>query len=261
MGPVLRRRLLTAIAAIGLLASAAQPAYAMHIAEGFLPPLWCLVWFIISAPFVVFGLRSVRRQVQGSPQSKLTLGMSGAFAFVLSALKIPSVTGSCSHPTGVALGAILYGPLSMSVLGTIVLLFQAILLAHGGLTTLGANVFSMAIVGPLVSYGLYRTFRRWNLSWSIFLAASLGDLATYVVTSFQLAAAFPAPIGGVLESAIKFMAIFGVTQVPLAVSEGILTVIVFNLLRQYDRDVLAERGILPGPLEVGPRATSVAVPS
>lgn len=238
------RRFLTVVAAVGLAFSAARPAYAMHIAEGFLPPLWCLFWFAVAAPFVALGMRSISRQVKGSPQSKLTLGMSGAFTFVLSALKIPSVTGSCSHPTGVALGAILFGPLSMAVLGTIVLLFQAILLAHGGLTTLGANVTSMAIVGPFVSYGLYRAFRGWNLSWAIFLAATLGDLATYVTTSFQLALAFPAPVGGVLESAVKFMGIFAITQVPLAISEGILTVIVFNLLGQYNREVLVEQGIL-----------------
>ncbi len=29
-------------------------------------------------------------------------------------------------------------------------------LAHGGLTTLGANTFSMAIAGPFVSYGVYK---------------------------------------------------------------------------------------------------------
>ncbi len=56
--------------------------------------------------------------------------------FVLSALKLPSVTGSCSHPTGVGLAAILFGPTAASVLGLIVLLFQALLLAHGGLTTI-----------------------------------------------------------------------------------------------------------------------------
>ena len=54
----------------------------------------------------------------------------------VSSLKIPSVTGSCSHPTGTGLGAILFGPSIMSLLGIIVLLFQALLLAHGGLTTL-----------------------------------------------------------------------------------------------------------------------------
>ena len=44
----------------------------------------------------------------------------------------------------------------MSLLGIIVLLFQALLLAHGGLTTLGANTFSMAIAGPFVSFGIYK---------------------------------------------------------------------------------------------------------
>ena len=82
----------------------------------------------------------------------MLIAMVDAFAFVLSALKIPSVTGSCSHPTGVGLVAILFGPLVMSVLGLIVLIFQALLLAHGGITTLGANTFSMAVVDPRVSY-------------------------------------------------------------------------------------------------------------
>ena len=81
--------------------------------------------------------------------------MSGAFIFVISSLKIPSVTGSCSHMTGTGLGAILFGPSAVSILGLIVLLFQALLLGHGGLTTIGANTFSMAIAGPFVSWGIY----------------------------------------------------------------------------------------------------------
>lgn len=128
----------------------------------------------------------------------------------------------------------------------IVLLFQTILLAHGGLTTLGANVFSMAVVGPLVAYGLFRGLRGAGVSfaWTVFIAALLSDLATYFTTSVQMALAFPAPEGGVLESFVKFVSIFAVTQVPLAIAEGILTVIVFNLLEQYNREVLEEQGVL-----------------
>jgi cobalt/nickel transport system permease protein len=245
------RRLLTALAGAGLVVGLAQPAYAMHIAEGFLPPMWAGIWFVASLPFFVLGLRSIQRQVQKSPQSKLALGMAGAYSFVLSSLKIPSVTGSCSHPTGVALGAILFGPTAMTVLGTIVLIFQAILLAHGGLTTLGANVFSMAVVGPYVAYYLWRALRGLGLAWSVFLAATVSDLVTYLVTAVQLALAFPAPEGGVVESFVKFTSIFAVTQIPLAISEGILTVIVFNLLAQYSRDVLVEQGVLPAVAPAG----------
>jgi cobalt/nickel transport system permease protein len=243
---VLRHRLWLVPLAAAFMALTAGPAYAMHIAEGFLPPLWCIVWFVASAPFVVWGLRSISRQVQASPQSKLTLGMSGAFSFVLSALKIPSVTGSCSHPTGTAMGAILFGPTAMTVLGTIVLLFQAIILAHGGLTTLGANVFSMAVVGPLVGFSVYKGLRGAGLSWAVFGAAALSDLATYAVTSVQMALAFPGEAGGYVESFVKFISIFAITQIPLAISEGILTVVVFNLLQQYNREVLEEQGVVRG---------------
>src|SRR5690349_22052062 len=131
----------------------------MHIMEGLLPAGHCVAWPAVSAPFVVHGGIRLRRVMREHPQMRLTLAASGAFCFVLSALKMPSVTGSCSHPTGTGLGAVLFGPGVMSVLGTIVLLFQALLLAHGGLTTMGANIFSMAIVGPWVSYGLYKLFR------------------------------------------------------------------------------------------------------
>ena len=58
--------------------------------------------------------------------------------------------------TGTGLGAILFGPLAVSILGIIVLIFQAVLLAHGGLTTLGANTFSMAVAGPFLSFAVYK---------------------------------------------------------------------------------------------------------
>jgi len=179
-------------------------------------------------------LWTIRKRLAENPSYKVVFGFVTAFVFVLSALKLPSVTGSSSHPTGVGLGAILFGPLPMAVSGCIVLLFQALLLAHGGLTTLGANSFSMGVVGPLVSYGLYRLILACRVSRTaaVFVAASLGDLATYVVTSFQLAWAFPAPQGGVLTSFSRFMGVFAITQVPLALAEGALTVMVLRLLEE-----------------------------
>lgn len=215
-----------------------MPTNAMHIMEGFLEPVWCITWGVLALPFVVFGLFSIKKSVEGSSRKMLILAMCGAFAFVLSALKLPSVTGSSSHPTGVGLGAILFGPLPMAVIGTIVLLFQALLLAHGGLTTLGANIFSMAIVGPFVSFGIYLLFKKIKLNKSVcvFAAAFIGNMATYIVTSLQLGVAFPDPAGGIMASVLKFMGIFALTQIPVAVSEGLLTVVVFSLMEKYAKN-------------------------
>lgn len=228
--------------ALGLMCSLGTQA--MHIAEGFLPLGYCVAWGAICVPFVAAGLFSIRKTISGHRKTILILAMAGAYAFVLSALKIPSVTGSSSHPTGTGLAAILFGPTAVSVIGLIVLLFQAILLAHGGLTTLGANTFSMAIAGPFLAYGVYVLCKKLkvNRSVSVFLAACLGDLFTYCVTSVQLGLAHPAQVGGVAASVAKFMGIFAVTQVPLAIIEGILTVIVVMGLETYAKPELAELG-------------------
>lgn len=210
-------------------------ASAMHIMEGFLPPVWAIAWGVLCIPFVVKGFFSIKKKVSSNSKMLLLLAMCGAFAFVLSALKLPSVTGSCSHPTGVGLGAILFGPSAMSIISIIVLLFQAILLAHGGLTTLGANTFSMGIAGPFASYGIFVLLKKLKVSSTIavFCAAFIGDLFTYIVTSIQLAAAFPDSGGGIMLSAAKFLGIFAFTQLPLAISEGILTVIVYGGIKKY----------------------------
>lgn len=214
----------------------------MHIMEGFLPVEHAAGWTAAALPFVALGVRAVRQRLQAHPELRMLLGVAAAFSLILSALKLPSVTGSSSHATGVGLGALLFGPLAMVPVGLVVLLFQALLLAHGGITTLGANLFSMAIVGPFVAYGIFRSGRAVGLplSAAVFLAACLGDLSTYLTTALQLAWAFPDPLGGIGGSFAKFAGIFAITQIPLAVSEGLLTVLVVNALSRFNTEELRQ---------------------
>lgn len=234
--------ILTLTLALAFVFGATENIYAMHIMEGYLPLKYSVIWSLVCIPFLAAGIFSIKKIVEQNRKTLLILVMVGAYAFVLSALKIPSVTGSSSHPTGTGLGAILFGPSAICVIGIIVLLFQAILLAHGGLTTLGANTFSMSIAGPFAAYGVYLICRKINLPRSacIFLAASIGDLFTYIVTAFQLALAHPSETGGFRESLAEFLGIFAFTQIPLAVIEGLLTVVVVKGLEAYAKPELAE---------------------
>ena len=194
----------------------------MHIAEGFLPVAHCVAWYAASAPFVIHGARKVIEQAKEHPESRLLLAAAGAFTFVLSSIKLPSVTGSSSHPTGTGLGAVLFRPPVMAFLSTIVLIFQALLLAHGGITTLGANVFSMGIAGPWIGYWCWVGSNKlgWHRNVGVFLALAFADLSTYLVTSVQLGLAFPDPVSGIAGSVAKFMGVFVISQVPLAIAEG-----------------------------------------
>jgi cobalt/nickel transport system permease protein len=239
----------------------APRAFAMHIMEGYLPVSHALFWFAVCLPFWYMGFKSLKKTVAEHPKAISIIAISGAFIFVISSLKIPSVTGSCSHMTGTGLAAILFGPTAVSILGVIVLIFQALLLAHGGLTTLGANTFSMAIAGPIVSYLIYRAMSRSGAkkNVSVFLAAALGDLFTYCITALQLAVAYPAADGGVATSIVKFLGVFAPTQLPLAVIEGLLTTAIILGLENYAKNELTDIGFLGAKAEAKTAHTSKAV--
>lgn len=218
---------------------------AMHIMEGYLPGGFCIAWGVICVPFLIAGFMSIKKTLNEHRNLITLLAMSGAFVFVISSLKIPSVTGSCSHMTGTGLGAILFGPSAVSILGIIVLLFQAILLAHGGLTTLGANTFSMAIAGPFVSYGIFFICKKCKVNRyvSVFLAATLGDLFTYCVTAVQMALAHHADTT-IMGAMGKFLLVFAPTQLPLAIIEGVITVLIIMGLETYAKPELRTIGFL-----------------
>jgi transposase len=98
----------------------------MHIMEGYLPVAHAIVWTVVALPPVVLSGRAIVRHARSSPRGKLEIAAAGAFTFLLSSFKLPSVTGSSSHATGTGLGALLVGPAVMPALGAIVLLFQAL---------------------------------------------------------------------------------------------------------------------------------------
>jgi cobalt/nickel transport system permease protein len=219
----------------------------MHIMEGFLPHPWWEIWFVFSLPVVAYGVKITGNLAKDRRDALPLLAVAGAFIFVLSSLKLPSMTGSSSHPTGTGLDAIFFGPAVTSVVSTVVLIYQALFLAHGGITTLGANVFSMGIAGPAMGYAAYKgtTKLRLNLYVAVFLSAFTSDLATYLTTALQLAMAFPAAMG-VWTSFQAFATVFAITQIPLAAMEGVVTVFIFRYLLRARSDALVRLKIISG---------------
>jgi cobalamin biosynthesis protein CbiM len=207
----------------------------MHIMEGMLPPMWAAIWWAITAVILIIGIVQLNKLVRNNREVLPLMAVSGAFIFVLSSLKIPSaVSMSSSHPTGTGLSSFTFGPAITAVLSAIVLLFQALFLAHGGLTTLGANCFSMGFFGPLLAWGLYKLLQKTSIPIyvTVFLAAFVADLGTYVVTAIQLSLAYG------MENLVSFMEIFAFTQVPLAILEGLIIVVAFKYIAKVKGDFL-----------------------
>ena len=221
-------------------------ASAMHIMEGISPgSVSCVAWGVVCLPFLAAGLMSIRKVLNENRKALILLAMSELFIFVISSLKIFFRNRKLFSYDRYRSGVILFGPAAVSVLGLIVLLFQALLLAHGGLTTIGANTFSMAVAGPLVSFGIYKLCQKLKLNKyiTVFLAAFLGDLFTYCVTAVQLALAHHADTT-IMGAMGKFMTVFAPTQVPLAVIEGLITCMIIMARKTYAKPELRAIGFL-----------------
>jgi cobalt/nickel transport system permease protein len=201
------------------------PARAMHLADGILPLGWAAGFWLLALPFIAAALLRLRQRSQIDLRIKPLVAMVAAAVFLLSALPIPvPFTGTCAHPCGTGLAALLVGPWLAVLVSLVALLLQALFLAHGGLTTLGANVLAMGVAGVFTGWVAFTLLRRAGAPLSVagFAAGLVSDWATYGATSLELALSLTdtrpfAPTLGAL--ALAFLP----TQLPLGVLEGLMT--------------------------------------
>jgi cobalt/nickel transport system permease protein len=224
----------------------ATPAFAMHISEGILPFSWAVAWYVAVIPFVALGVKRLNTLAREDLSLKPLVGLLAAVVFIISCMPIPVPTaGTCSHPCGTGVAAILVGPLVSVLIAAVALLIQALFLAHGGLSTLGANTFSMGVVGSFLGWGAFWGLRRVGagLGVSGFIAGILADWGTYAATSFILASGIrgEAPL---LPLFMKVMVAFIPTQLPLGILEGVITAGMVTLLYKKRPDLLVKMRVI-----------------
>lgn len=220
-------------------------AFAMHISEGILPLSWSLFWFAVTAPFLAFGLKELARRSKLDLSTKPLAGMVAAMVFVISCMPIPIPTaGTCSHPCGTGLAAVLLGPTVGVLVAAVALMIQALFLSHGGISTWGANLFAMGVIGSFAGYMAFRTLRFCGagLVVSAFAAGLIADWATYTATAIILAAGISgeSPFWPLL---VKIVIAFVPTQLPLGVIEGAISAGVVSMLSRKRPDLLARTAL------------------
>lgn len=212
----------------------------MHLADGTLPISNAIAYGAASGAYVAFGVRQYYKKSSTRLDFKILSGVFTAFVFISTIFEIPMPFGSSEHPTGTPLMSIFMGPAVTAFLSVVVLLLE-LLFKEGGITTLGANVFSLGIIGGLVGWGVFRLSRKMKLGifLAAFLAGFLGDLSVYLTTATQLA------IGNMEGKSFYFYFLaFLPGQVPLAILEGVFTGLVLNFIYKRRPDTLADFKII-----------------
>ena len=157
---------------------------AMHIPDGYLSPITCIVMFAIVLPFWVRGVMKLREKLNAKTAPLVAL--LAAFSFVLMMFNVPIPGGTTAHAVGGALIAILLGPDIATIAVSIALLIQALFFGDGGILSFGANCFNMAVVLPHVSYAIYHALTK-NITLTSkrrLWAAGLGAWAGLTIAAF-----------------------------------------------------------------------------
>ncbi|MRR54321.1 MAG: energy-coupling factor ABC transporter permease [Deltaproteobacteria bacterium] len=224
----------------------AAPAHAMHISEGILPLPWAMLWYALALPFVALGIRRLNSLAREDLSFKPLVGLLAAVVFIISCMPVPVPTaGTCSHPCGTGMAAVLLGPYVSSLIAAVALLLQALFLSHGGLSTWGANIFSMGVVGSMAGYFTFKGLRLvgFPLGLAAFCAGLLADWGTYLATSLELTSGIRGsepflPLLG------KILLAFVPTQLPLGILEGAMTAGMVMLLYRKRPDILVKMRVI-----------------
>jgi cobalt/nickel transport system permease protein len=130
----------------------------MHIPDGYLSPSTCVCMFGAAAPFWLVALHRLKRML--NTRMIPLLSVFAAFSFVIMMFNLPLPGGTTGHAVGMAVASIVLGPWASIVAISVALVIQAVFFGDGGITTIGANCFNMAVVGSLIAYATYRAVGR-----------------------------------------------------------------------------------------------------
>lgn len=165
------------------------------------------------------------------------LGVTAAFIFAAQMLNFPIGLGTSGHFLGALLAAILLGPASALLVMIVVLLIQCLLLADGGVTTLGTNILNMGIIAGVGGYGILRLCLgllpagRKPLLACVAVAAWASVVLSASACAVELAAAGTIPLHLGLPAMAGTYAVIGV-------GESIITVAAVSLILSVRPDLL-----------------------
>jgi cobalt/nickel transport system permease protein len=191
----------------------------VHLAEGLLPAPLAAATTALALPLLAWSLRDPWR---AEPSFRARQGLATALCFGCTLLPLPVPgTGLTSHLCAVPALALLLGPRAVVAPVAAVLLVEALLFAHGGLTTWGANLLTLGVIGPVATLAAHRI--PWPRSPSpglrTALACAVGDLAVYASAALLLGASSPSPLRAVASVALLLAPV----QLPLALLEGVVS--------------------------------------
>jgi cobalt/nickel transport system permease protein len=124
----------------------------VHLPDGFLSAGVAAATWAGAGASLAGSLAAERREARAVPAG--VLGSLAAFVFAAQMVNVPVAPGTSGHIVGATLVALLVGPWRALLVMAVVLAIQALLFQDGGITSFGANLLDMGVVGSLVGFAV-----------------------------------------------------------------------------------------------------------
>jgi cobalt/nickel transport system permease protein len=206
----------------------------IHIPDGFLDAKTLAATAGLSAGGVATALRQVTRE--GAARRAPLIGLTAAFLFAAQMLNFPVAGGTSGHLVGAALAVVLVGPAAAVVVMTSVLVLQCFIFNDGGVLALGANVFNMAILAPVVGWLVLRAVHRRGDTRGMLLGAAFAAWCSVVAAA--LACSGELAFSGTVAPAVVLPAMTGIHMV-IGLGEAVITALVLAAVARTRPDLLA----------------------
>lgn len=162
----------------------------MHIPDGLMDPWVFIVGWILALVALAVAMVKVNKSID--ERSIPLMALLAAGIFVAQMLNFPVGGGTSGHLIGAALAVALVGIWPAMIIMTAILIIQGLLFGDGGITAMGLNLLNMAVIAPLVAYGVIALAKGNKLSvpvaaWASVFIASLACAAqlslSYVISN------------------------------------------------------------------------------
>jgi len=207
----------------------------MHIPDSFIPLPQALVYWAIALVFIALSLRWARDEMNEEKIPLVAVLAAGIFA--LQSFNLPVGMGTTGHLVGGALAAIVLGsPYAAVFIMTLVLMVQGVLFGDGGITTMGANILNMGVIGGFMGYYIFWGLMKGtkSLSISAFSAAWFACFIPALAAAFELFFAGTFPLRAGLIAMGLYHALIGII-------EGVVTVVAIRLIKAARPDIVGLR--------------------
>jgi len=205
----------------------------MHIPDGFLTATVAGPAWLLSAGGVSYCLKRAKEEMKD--RAIPLMGVLAAFIFVAQMINFPVIGGTSGHLMGGVLIAVMLGPFAGAIVMTSVLIVQCLIFQDGGLTTLGANILNLSLIGTIGGYWIYRLVRgrsvdQRRILFAIFLAAWISVILSAAFCALELAFSGISPLHIVLPAMVGVHLVIGV-------GEGIITVLLAGFILKVRSDL------------------------